>query len=285
MQQENMFSIKINNKDIYYYESNDPVIAGLKSNVLFGKGNYDILKEFILNDGIIVDCGAHIGTFAFTPVLSENKEVILVEAANKNYECLKKTFANSKAHVYKEILLDKEQPCNFSEDYGPFGSVGTIGEGISKSTTLDSIILNNHAGKNISAIKFDIEGNEGEALIGSKNILEKYHPPMLIEINGSCLLQKSKKPKDIFDVLDSFGYKCFIPQGENLIPINKNNDFPFCVLDVIAIYEQDIYKYIDKFLFLKSIDKSIIRDIMINNYNNSNQDCKNYFKSISPIFE
>ena len=70
---------------------------------------------------------------------------------------------------------------------------------------------------------------------------------MLIEINGSCLLQKSKKPKDIFDVLDSFGYKCFIPQGENLIPINKNNDFPFCVLDVIAIYEQDIYKYIDKF--------------------------------------
>ena len=43
-----MQSIKINDKEIYYIDSDDPVISYLKNGQLFGYGNWATLNELIL---------------------------------------------------------------------------------------------------------------------------------------------------------------------------------------------------------------------------------------------
>ena len=87
-----MNKITIYNKNFYYFDADDPVIEILKNGQLFGLDNYLLLRSFTADlSGWVIDCGAHIGTFGFVPVLEKHK-VLLIEGAKQNYECLKATF-------------------------------------------------------------------------------------------------------------------------------------------------------------------------------------------------
>ena len=115
---ENMQSVKINDKEIYYIDSDDPVISYLKNGQLFGYGNWATLNELILyrdNESYMVDCGAHIGTFSFIPGLFHNEKMILIDGAKNNAECLNRTFSGvSNIEIHNKILLDSNKKCNFS---------------------------------------------------------------------------------------------------------------------------------------------------------------------------
>lgn len=277
-------SIKINNENIHYIDSDDPVISYLKSGQLFGYSNWVTLNEFILDndeDSFVVDCGAHIGTFSFVPAIFYDKKMILIDGARNNFECLQKTFhEKSSVELHNSILLDSEKNCNFSSEYGPFGSASNNPNGSSRSTTLDTIIGN----KKVSAIKFDIEGNEPEALIGSMKTLETNKPPLLIEVNGHCLRLHQKLPKDLFDVLDRLGYSYFIKNNNSLIRIDKNEIFPFCVLDIICIHKDNEKFYNHLFEITDPIPPTQLINIAKQNYVSSNQDCKNYFNTLNLEF-
>ena len=274
-------SIKINNENIHYIDSDDPVISYLKSGQLFGYGNWLTLNEFILDndeDAFVVDCGAHIGTFSFVPAMFYDKKMILIDGAKSNFECLQKTF-NQKPNVelHHSILLDSEKSCNFSSEYGPFGSASTDPNGSNRSTTLDTIIGN----KKIAAIKFDIEGNEPEALIGSIKTLESNKPPLLIEVNGHCLRLHQKFPKDLFDVLDTLEYSYFIKNDNSLIRIDKNEIFPFCVLDIVCVHKNNEKFYNHLFEITDPIPPAQLIKLAKQNYVSSNQDCKRYFDTLN----
>jgi FkbM family methyltransferase len=278
---ENMQSVKINDKEIYYIDSDDPVISYLKNGQLFGYGNWEILNNLILyrgNESYLIDCGAHIGTFSFVPGLFHSEKMILIDGAKDNVECLNKTFNNvSNVEIHNKILLDSIKKCNFSSDYGPFGSAFNSDDGTEESTTLDNIV----GERKVSAIKFDIEGNEPEALMGSIKTLELNKPPMLIEVNGHCLRLHEKLPKNLFDVLDSLNYSYFIKNNNNLIAINKNDIFPFCVIDIICLHKDYEKIYMNRFNFHPPIPKSTLIEIAKQNYTASNQDCKNYFDTLN----
>ena len=113
---EQLSSISIADKDFYYYDSSDPVVSELKNKRLFGASNFSLLSQFILSDDpkeYIVDCGAHIGTFGFIPAIN-NSNILMIEAAEKNFECLEKTFEHmTNVVLRKSILLDDKKKCNF----------------------------------------------------------------------------------------------------------------------------------------------------------------------------
>jgi FkbM family methyltransferase len=281
---QNIQNIKINNEPIFYIDSDDPVISHLKSGQLFGYGNWLTLNEFIIDndeDSFVVDCGAHIGTFSFVPAMFYDKKMILIDGAKNNFECLQKTFhGKSNVELYHSILLDGERNCNFSSDYGPFGSASNDPNGSEKSTTLDAIVKD----KKIAGIKFDIEGNEPEALIGSLKTLKDNKPPLLIEVNGHCLRLHQKFPKDLFNVLDTLDYSYFIKNDNSLIRIDKNEIFPFCVLDIVCIHKDNEKFYNHLFDIKQSIPVNQLVDIAKQNYRSSNQDCKNYFDTLNLEF-
>jgi FkbM family methyltransferase len=59
----------------------------------------------------------------------------------------------------------------------------------------------------IDVVKIDVEGAEMKVLEGMKNVLERDHPGIFIEIIPSLLEKYGNKAEDIFRLLDSFGYK------------------------------------------------------------------------------
>lgn len=269
-------------QDFYYHEANDPVIDYLKNGNLFGLHNYVLAKHFIENrnkNGWIIDCGAHIGTFGFAPVL-ENKNVLLIEAADKNCDCLKSTFGKfNNAIVEQAIVLDETKSCEFSTNYGPFGFVDLNINGKQTSNTIDGI-CNKHKIKNVALLKIDIEGFEGEALLGAQKTLAKSKPIILSEINGHCLRLRDKKPSYILEILDKLDYLYFLPNNGSLIPINKSQKFPFCVTDIICIHRSEIYSFLGVETFTRYLNDNEIEEIIKNSYSSSNEDCIKYFDTL-----
>jgi len=274
-------SIKINNQNIFFIDSEDPVISYLKSGHLFGYNNWLLLNEFILendDESYVVDCGAHIGTFSFVPSMFYNQKMILIDGARDNVSCLQKTFENKQnVEIHNKILLDSNKKCNFSSQYGPFGSALQDDTGSDESTTLDSLV----GDRKVSAIKYDIEGNEPEALIGSIKTLEANKPPLLIEVNGHCLRLHKKLPKDLFDVLDNLNYLYFIKNNNSLISIDKNEIFPFCVFDVVCIHKDNEKFYTHLFDMASPMNRENLIHIAKQNYIASNEDCKRYFDTLN----
>ena len=268
----------IADNDFYYIDSNDPVIGSLKNGQLYGANNYFLLRHFSRQEhGWIIDCGAHIGTFGFVPAI-EDKQTLLIEAAQQNCECLRATFKPfNNVIIEQSIILDKKQKCDFSTTYGPFGSPQIKEDGSQYSSTIDEICLKNNI-DTVSMIKIDIEGFEEEALSGATNIIESNKPVMMLEINGHCLRLINKKPFNILEKLEQLNYMTFIVNNDILIPIDKKEKFPFCVIDVLCIHKDNIHKYIGSTNFAKYIPD--IDSIIKQNYSNSNDDCKKYFQSI-----
>lgn len=277
-----MNKIKIGEYDFFYYDSEDPVVDHLKQGYLYGNNNYHIGMHYLKNhDGAIVDCGAHIGTFSFAPVV-ENRTVLMIEAADKNVECLKQTFTPfNNAIIEHSIVLDTIKSCDFSHDGGPFGSAQINNNGSRKSTTVDELCVKNNIDK-VCFIKYDIEGYEIEALLGSQKILEKNKPLLILEVNGHCLRIRDKKPYDMFETLEELGYYSFLRNSDNaLIPINKNNKFPFCVMDIIGIHKDNLYQYVGDTIFGMYLNDTTIQKIIEQNVPRANNECQEYFKTIT----
>jgi FkbM family methyltransferase len=60
--------------------------------------------------------------------------------------------------------------------------------------------------RKIDLIKIDVEGAELDVLLGSRDILEKHKPVLLVEVHFGC----DWKPKTLYDLLRSFGYSLTI---------------------------------------------------------------------------
>jgi FkbM family methyltransferase len=277
-----MLSIKCGTRDLYYYDSEDPVVSALKNGVLFGASNFNLLNYFVTHGNTIVDCGAHIGTFSI-PALMSGYDVVAIEAAPKNVECLNKT-ANGfygKLQVVEAIVSDSQSRCSFSHTIGPFGSIVKDDNGPFTTETLDNICKD----LDIGGLKLDIEGGELEALKGGMSIINK-KIPILMEVNGHCLRCRGMLPQDIFEFMDSVDYNCYFLEDtpidpSRIIKINKSDKFPFCVADVICIHRDNLKLYKDLYsINPRTLSQTEIMKIIDVNNAKSNCDCQEYFESI-----
>lgn len=268
----------VNDRPVFYIDNGCNVEEWLKKDgLLYGEKDAKLLHTLVTNfhngGEYILDCGAHIGTFAL-PMVSLGHKVICVEAAKENVECLKMTFSEMpQVEIHEAILLDGIKDCGFSRENGPFGWVqdGTD----RKSTTIDEICK----GKRISGIKIDIEGAEFEALEGAYKTLESL-PPMIAEVNGFCLMQRNLRCEDLLQKIEAFGYNlyCMIqyqsPQGplEVVHKINPTRTFPFGMSNIFALKEE--------LSDVKELDDKMIGIIYEACKKSSNNELKQYFEWI-----
>lgn len=269
-----MQKVNIRGLDMYYYDNGCNVEEWLKQGMLYGEGNWNILKSLRIDSGIVIDAGAHIGTFAM-PALADGAEVVMIEGAQKNVECLKKTFRWGQ-EIHQAILADSVRKCSFSRDTGPFGWMEVDPDGAFTTTTIDSIV----GGRKVSAIKLDIEGGEILGLDGAKETLATSKPPILMEVNGYCLMQHGHRCEDLLKKVEEHGYAIFFMTGANgvVVRVDTNDLFPFCNIDVICIHKDNLHRY--AFADAEYMVKSEIVRVAEYVCSRSNDDCKLYFKTI-----
>jgi FkbM family methyltransferase len=233
-----MEKVRVLDTDVYYYDNGCNVEEWLKQGRLYGEANARILESLILSDGVILDCGAHIGTFGL-PLAVRGHKIVCIEAADLNVQCLRHTFVDFENVVVEQaILADSARPCGFSRESGPFGWI-TPGDELTAST-IDSIARDHGP---VCAIKLDIEGGEIDALRGASETLRQ-KPPILMECNGFCLMQHGKRCEDLIREVSKHGYLVFIRfSASGTIRVNPDSLFPYGNADVICIHEDNIHRY------------------------------------------
>lgn len=262
--------------DVFYYDEDDPVVNYLKEGVFFGAPNFKLLESYILNkeNKTIVDCGAHIGTFSFPASRSGHYNVIAIEGAVRNVECLNRSFANiDNVRVVHAILSDSIKKCRFSHDYGPFGCLVEDSNGELFSNTIDNIV----GDEPVAGIKLDIEGGEIEALMGAREIIKRDRPVILIEVNGHCLRLRGLKPKHLFDIIKGMGYEIFANIGSKKYRVNSDQKFPYCVADVLAFHNEELPEELS---LVGEIEDELVETLIKMNKGRSNEDCLAYFNSL-----
>ncbi len=173
---------------------------------------YWVLDQFIKEDKVFIDIGAHIGSYA----------LVCGAKANHTYafECTPKTFCYLSANIALHELENKISPLPFAladkegtmdlyirgEDGGGNGlyqieEKDTTREKVKVSVkTLDSFNIDN-----VGFIKIDVEGFEKKVLMGSIKTLQRSGwPPFVFECwNGD---DYAKQRNELFEYITSIGY-------------------------------------------------------------------------------
>jgi|TARA_B100000315_G_C14521997_1_gene561998 FkbM family methyltransferase len=87
-----------------------------------------------------------------------------------------------------------------------------------KTSKLDDLLTN----KKIGFIKIDVEGHEKKVLMGSANIIKKYKPNLLVEIEER---HSKVKVENTINFINELGYKSYFFNGSDISSTKTLKDF------------------------------------------------------------
>lgn len=158
--------------------------------------------------GCYVDVGAHHGNHTlFFSMFCEADKVVSIEGSPLNFEYLEMNIEDNLCDNVEAIgfLVGAEykEKVNLYWNSENTGLTTTMkgdfeNKAFNQQKTLDDILKNE---KDISLMKFDIEGGEWEALQGSRGIIEKHRPIIVIELIGW-----NENNDEIKQYLEEIGY-------------------------------------------------------------------------------
>tara|TARA_X000001036_G_scaffold438537_1_gene486634 strand:- start:2895 stop:3713 length:819 start_codon:yes stop_codon:yes gene_type:complete len=221
-------NLEINRKNIFWnIDIND--IVGL-SIFLTGGFQNKKLKQFnklIKKDSLLIDIGANIGSFTIV-TQTNNRNVskaICIEPDINNYLKLKNNIEinNLVKHTFPFLsFVGRSLDSNSSSHYPlkiPKEDIKNRYNGIpgsfEKAKPFNLEIIENEI-KNNLAIKIDVDGNEFEVISALENIIRKYKPLLLIEINKALL--DNQELEKIYKLLEESSY--MISAGKRLKKID-----------------------------------------------------------------
>ncbi|MTI08501.1 FkbM family methyltransferase [Curvivirga aplysinae] len=185
------------------------------------------------NGGLLVDIGAHIGSFSIPVAFNTECSVIAFEAQRRvshllgaNYEL--NNIPNAEIHHVAlsgpEAPSEIEIPCVDYSQSGNFGAfsirpdvrqqgVASKLPFINETEKVEVRTLDSYALENVALIKVDVEGEELEVFKGAiDTIIMNKRPPLLFE----CWQHEGfeEKRKETIDFVTSLGYKCIFSEDE-----------------------------------------------------------------------
>ncbi|MDQ3069146.1 MAG: FkbM family methyltransferase [Acidobacteriota bacterium] len=158
---------------------------------------YDRAPAGLASGDIVIDVGAHLGTFTRYALLRGASLVIAVEPMPAIADCLERTFADEIAAgrviVARAAAWRENRQLTFLA--GSQSTTGRVADGPSalqvRGATLDTIA--EEAGvSRVDFIKMDIEGAEMEALAGAAGLLRTHSPRMAI-----CIYHEPGHARDV----------------------------------------------------------------------------------------
>jgi FkbM family methyltransferase len=189
------------------------------------------LDKFLSSNMVFIDVGANLGEYTLFAAKRVNKgKVISFEPLPKMLENLKE---NIKLNQFENIqvlnygLSDKENTLPIHEIEDAHEGLSTFFPGTLKSRNSSMVSLKvldsqfeSFEVDRIDFIKIDIEGGELFALQGSKNLIEKFKPIVMIEINKQTYEAAGYAIEDVFKFFTDLSYQSFtIGKNGDLTPL------------------------------------------------------------------
>jgi len=207
-----------------------------------------LLPEFIKPGDTVLDLGANFAYYTerMSKIVGNTGKVYSFEPIPFTFEVLEmlvKHFKLANVTYYKKGVSNKTETVKFTVPKMDFGTLSTGQAHISgrkndqpnnkdykftQEETFDCQVVAldefyNNELPNLTFIKIDIEGAELFALKGAKNLLEKYKPVILIEINPLFLEGFGLTETNMLDFIKEIGYEIFyLNEGsQKLVPLNN----------------------------------------------------------------
>lgn len=172
--------------------------------------NLSVIRAFVSREAVVVDAGAHIGTYGI-PVSRFVKKVVAFEPTPKTFDCLAK---NVELNAIKNIEIHNQ---GLAAENG-FASLEPVPDGLATSQTLDvrkqgkvPVVTLDSQVKAADFIKMDVEGMEPQVLKGADALIRRSKPVILFEVNLTFLRQQRMGMADMQRFFDSHGYALWYP--------------------------------------------------------------------------
>lgn len=194
------------------------------------------IEKYLKPGTIAIDCGAYVGLHSMI-MASRAKKVFAIEMMPEHYKCLLDNVrANDHQNIItihcalgnesKELVEIPDVNYSIAQNYGGASLVARIRERVPAKRlliamrNLDRICSSFLEGEKVSLIKIDVEGMEVDVLNGSRYMINKYRPVILIEIWRECL--PAFYASDVYKYMKQINYEFQEGPGTDhvLIPTN-----------------------------------------------------------------
>ena len=173
-------------------------------------------------DAFHFDIGAHTGIYTIIANLNKKENnIISLEPYYLNYSRMLSNLKLNLINVDNAFLLaasNNKGVAKFKTEthisrHTSGGSIQNEGNHQIKTIKLDDFKVGD---KKIGAIKIDTEGHEYEVLQGSEDIIKKFRPNIIFEINNNSA-------QNCLDYLSRYNYKFFLIKDDEykLVPMNE----------------------------------------------------------------
>ena len=217
-------------------------------NYLLGEPEIKILKYLVDSSKESIDVGAANGIYSY--YLSKiSSHVHSFEPNPFFYEFIQQ-WAFENITVMPMALSDNKGlsilsiPLVGGKEFRKEGSLEKINNGNHNKIEIPTITLDELEHSNIGFIKIDVEGHEEHVIKGSINLLDKWRPNLLIEIEQR---HNDKNIFDIFSLIKEIGYKGYFLFRGRLTDIGE---FSLREYQVKYLFNVNSASYINNFIFI-----------------------------------
>jgi FkbM family methyltransferase len=205
------------------------------------KDTIDLFNKLINKEQTVIEIGGHIGYFSllFSSLVGEKGKVLVFEPGENNLPYTRKNLSqcnnikliekaasdtNGMLTFYIENLTGQNN--TLVKDYDVFtanSEVSFVESSYQKveveSVRIDDFILENKIFPNF--IKIDVEGAELMVLQGMTECLKNIKPILMVELTNNN--------KDVIDLVKSYGYEVYNPEGQVFDLDSQNDQNTFCL--------------------------------------------------------
>lgn len=188
------------------YEHHMPDQPEFKEQGTYQKPTYDLAQQYVSQQGIALDIGAHVGFF--TRYMAADYEVVYAfEPVQEHFDCLEANIEFLYNVIIQNVALgDKHQTVGMVSDGMNSGATHIGGDGDIPMKTLDDYIPKLIDPADVNYVKIDVEGYEPQVLLGGEKFFREGFPVVQIEQKRDRYKLYGKK--DPREILEDWGYMC-----------------------------------------------------------------------------
>jgi FkbM family methyltransferase len=177
-------------------------------------GPVEALRKFIPGGTLVIDVGANIGFFTtrFADWTGPQGHVVAIEPDLENFGSLEQRLRQhgSIGRTTRLNAVAASQPGSLflkrNEVHPGDHKIATDGEGIKVAAVAIDDIVAEHASRDVSMIKIDVQGAEMVVLAGARKVLQERSAALFIEVDEKALTAFGTSSHALFAHLQSFGY-------------------------------------------------------------------------------